>query len=172
MGDPKQCPHCDRVFQWGEDGDSHYGVAAAGPSCNKNAFWKLTGHLKADHPNAARHVCGRRFDMFRPPSGTEPEDFWHGRGAHRACSYCGSMNPDDFFKAVEDGSCAKITGTDKNYKIYVDVADAHVKLYFQHFDADQQQRFIDLYNEKKLPLEPRFGLYVWPFFAVPATSNG
>lgn len=173
-GDPYPCPHCDRVFQWGRDADSHLGISGAGnDTCGENAYWKLAGHIKADHPDAKGHVCGRRFDLFRPRGDEDASDFWHGARGHRACSYCGSMNPDDFFKSIDDGSCTKITGTDKNYKIYVDVSGKHLKLYYQHFDADQQQRFIDLYNEKKLPLEATFGLYVPPYFATRASSpNG
>lgn len=34
------------------------------------------------------------------------------------CSYCGSIKPEDFLKAVEDG--LKITPTDKSYKAYID----------------------------------------------------
>jgi hypothetical protein len=44
-------------------------------------------------------------------------------------------------------------------------ASAHLKFYYQHFDSAQQDRFIELYNERKLPLEPHFGLYVKPYFA-------
>lgn len=147
---------------------------------------------------------------------------WRTRDGYRACNYCGSMHPDDLFVAIEAG--AMITGTDKNYKIYVDapsrdpstprivsasndeeeptwgskgdwqrVTDenrammksqgwgtgrdykwimvcpigpsTHCKFYYEHFDDAQQQRFIDLYNAKKINLEPMFGLYVSPFFA-------
>jgi hypothetical protein len=156
-----------------------------------------------------------------------PGTDWRTRDGFRACRYCGSMHPDDLFTAIEAGGM--ITGTDKNYKIYVDapskdpaalkvvsatndeemptwgngwqrVTDenralmtsqgwgtghspytwimirpqgptTHLKFYFEHLDADQQQRFIDLYNAKKINLEPNFGLYVWPFFMRPAPKG-
>lgn len=37
----------------------------------------------------------------------------------RTCSYCGSMMPEDVFKAIDEG--CKIGPTDKNYKIYIDL---------------------------------------------------
>jgi hypothetical protein len=49
---------------------------------------------------------------------------------------------------------------------------AHLKFYYQHFDDAQQQRFIDLNNERKLPLEPMFGLCVKPYFARAVSSAG
>lgn len=47
------------------------------------------------------------------------ESEWHKDGT---CSYCGSISPDIFFKALEDG--CKLTPTDKNYKVYVDLPNA------------------------------------------------
>jgi hypothetical protein len=41
---------------------------------------------------------------------------------------------------------------------------ADLKFSYQNFDSAQQDRFIELYNERKLPLEPMFGLYVKPYF--------
>lgn len=41
----------------------------------------------------------------------------------------------------------------------------HAKFYFQHFSADEQQRFIDLLNAKKLNLAYPGHFYVSPFFA-------
>lgn len=139
----------------------------------------------------------------------------------RDCSYCGSMHPEDLFKCIEEKSC-EISGTDKNYKIYVQVAhpdagspcvlssanfehvgegwvkvtpenvdslplddyqrkhyndgkhwvkveprpkNAHLKFYYPHLTKEQMIKFLDLWNEGKLPLEPQFGLYVMPYFA-------
>ena len=222
MSDDYACPHCDKTFKWGKDEDSHLGVAAAGPTCGENAYWKLAGHMKAEHPGDG-HRCGRRSDPFGPVDDGS-RDHWNMRDGYRACSYCGSMHPDDLFAAIEAGTC-QITGTDKNYKIYVHMphpnagepcvlssanfdagpgyikvtpenidklpidssqrshwsdwnhwvkveprgAKAHLKFYYQHFDSVQQQRFLDLYNEKKLPLESQFGLYRLPYFAHRST---
>jgi hypothetical protein len=151
-------------------------------------------------------------------------DGWLIRDGYRACNYCGSMHPDDLFAAIDKG--AMLTGTDKNYKIYVDAPSpdpervrvvsavdddemptwgrgwqrvdhdnvhlmvrdgwsgsnkwimvqpmgptTHCKFYFYHFDEAHMVRFIDLYNTKKLNLEPMFGLYRMPFFMRPKTEN-
>jgi hypothetical protein len=62
--------------------------------------------------------------------------------------------------------------------VWPDIADAKnvarsnkdITVRHCHANAAQQQRFIDLYNEKKLPLEPMFGLYRRPYFAKTVTS--
>lgn len=224
MSEDHACPHCSRVFKWGGDDDSHYGTAEGrSEGCGENAYWKLAGHIKADHPDAKGHRCGRRDDGLLSRNDGAAPDFWQKRDGYRACSYCGSMHPDDLFAHIKAGTC-QISGTDKNYKIYVDVAHpgkgtpsifmssthefaggvllteelcdqhalnsyaranyighwvkiephhgrAHAKFYYQHFDEAQQQSFIDLYNLKKLPLEPRFGLYRLPYFATRSSSS-
>ena len=139
---------------------------------------------------------------------------WEARHGQRACSYCGSMHPDDFFAAAEAG--AQLGPTDKNYKVYVDVAEPRVgqpgvfasanydagagwvavtaenvatlpqeptrprigdwvrvspfsatrreKFYFQHLSDEQQQRFIDLLNARKLNIGIPGHFYQPPFF--------
>ena len=48
---------------------------------------------------------------------TKPEsDHWHEDGT---CSYCGSLNPDEFMRAIEAG--AEVGPTDKGYKAYIEV---------------------------------------------------
>lgn len=70
-------------------------------------------------------------------------DTWYERDGARACSYCGSMHPDDLFLAIETGR--KVTPTDKSYKLYVDGAGFH-KFYFQHMSGDQARLFTDIWN--------------------------
>jgi hypothetical protein len=41
---------------------------------------------------------------------------------------------------------------------------SHTKFYFQHLSSEQCDRFIALYNEKRLKFEGGFGFYVLPFF--------
>ena len=83
-------------------------------------------------------VCPRRLlpltDVLKLPK----EDMWRG---DKTCSYCGSLHPDEFFKAIEEG--LEITPTDKSYKVYV---SGSKKFYFQHLSTDQQKRFIELVN--------------------------
>lgn len=80
------------------------------------------------------------------------------------CSYCGSLSEDSFFQAIEAG--VKLTPTDKNYKVYVDVkVHGAGKFYFQHLSEEGRTKFIELYNAKKLNLATPGHFYVLPFFA-------
>jgi len=45
------------------------------------------------------------------------------------------------------------------------------KFYFQHFSPEQQKRFIELLNQKKVKFEGGLGFYVWPFFCCRAPKN-
>lgn len=86
---------------------------------------------------------------FKPPEMTWRED--------GTCSYCGSLSEDSFFQAIEAG--VKLTPTDKNYKIYVDVkVHGAGKFYFQHLSDEGKTKFIELMNA------PGY-FYVLPFFA-------
>lgn len=42
----------------------------------------------------------------------------------------------------------------------------HTKFYFQHLSQEQRDRFIALYNEKRIKFEGDYGFYVLPFFCV------
>jgi len=214
------CEVCAESFQWGADADSEIVDREGGNwhTCRENAHWKLTFHIKQAHPEHG-FLCARRGEGTFMRDDTK--DFWRKRDGYRACSYCGSMHPDDLFEAIDAG--AHIGGTDKNYKIYVDApsraepgkaiytssthqfggavlltkelcdehgldsyarqhyvgqwvkieprsAKVHLKFYYMHFDAAQQQRFIDLYNDKKLNLD-QFGLYRAPYFATKVTKE-
>ena len=87
---------------------------------------------------------------------TEPtEDVWTN---DRTCSYCGSLRPALFFDAVRDNDA--ITPTDKDYKVYVGKGNG--KFYFQHLNRDEQIKFVDLLNRKKINMVNPF--YVLPFF--------
>ena len=90
------------------------------------------------------------------------------------CRYCGSMNPDTFIARLEAGDISLGT-TDKNYKVYVNNAggDKHhsCKFYFQHLSEEQQERFIQIYNEKRIKFEGGYGFYVLPFFCACKVEN-
>lgn len=49
------------------------------------------------------------------------KDWWDRRDGHRACSYCGSLSPDELFAAIEAG--CELGPTDKSYKVYVDLPE-------------------------------------------------
>lgn len=91
----------------------------------------------------------------------QPEfDVWRPDGT---CSWCGSLSPDALFTAIEAGE--ELGPTDKSYKVYV----GHVrKFYFPHLSKEEQDRFIDLYNARKIRLGYPGHFYVLPFFAVRA----
>lgn len=115
------------------------------------------------------HVCPRRGEtpsVFNYPT----EDTWEDRGGrgHLACSYCGSLNPDELMERLERGDVT-LTPTDKSYKVYVEGEGLqHAKFYFQHLSAEQRRRFIELHNEKKMRLGYPGYFYTRPFFCAPA----
>lgn len=122
---PHVCPVCSRAFAWGADADST-DVDAQGQqwiSCRENAHWKLLFHMHAAHPEVLL-TCPRRGDPFAYGAGEERQDYWYERNHMRVCSYCGSLHPDDFMKAIDDGH--EIGPTDKNYKAYVDLPNPDV----------------------------------------------
>ena len=85
---------------------------------------------------------------------------WREEGT---CSWCGSLKPSIFFQALDDG--AVYGATDKNYKAYLHGPEAPqvpgaAKMYFQHFDAADRQRFYDLHVAGVITF------YVMPFFLV------
>lgn len=57
--------------------------------------------------------CPRKADATLPSQLTHDSQ-WRDDGT---CSYCGSLNPDLLFAAIEDGA-AELGATDKNYKLY------------------------------------------------------
>jgi hypothetical protein len=218
MSDPHVCPECARVFNWGADADSA-DVDREGEqwiSCRENAYWKLTFHMKSAHPDAGFY-CGRRGESAAS-SRLQGKDFWNTRDGHKACSYCGSMSPDELFAAIDAGH--QLGPTDKSYKVYVDLpnpeagqiveigsesgpthnrdgkrtrpdlteaeirsghydrkimgnanATVHAKFYFQHLSVEQQQRFIDLLNAKKIKIGVPGYFYARPFFIAPPQSR-
>jgi hypothetical protein len=108
------------------------------------------------------------------------------------CSFCGALNPDTFMQRLEAGDIS-LEVTDKNYKVYVknlrekggapfkirfkkaadtgtgevweDRTTDHTKFYFQHLSDEQRERFVQLYNERKINTG-QMDFYVLPFFMV------
>lgn len=140
-------------------------------------------------------TCPRRLEFLAYQGDRENEDQWIEPGPkgrehpiiyiYRTCSYCGSIHPEDLFKAIERGYT--LGPTDKSYKVYIDYPKPEdyewfteknetggtsswgshqltYKFYFQHLDELAQHRFIKLLNEDKIKIgEPGF-FYVNPFF--------
>lgn len=91
-------------------------------------------------------LCPRRYEdgaTYGTP------DIWQNRSGRHACSYCGSLHPDEFMELVRTGA-AELGPTDKNYKVYISGANAGDggKFYFQHLSKEQRREFVDLYNER------------------------
>jgi len=110
-----------------------------------------------------RFLCRRRAENPIEPKYRDNLDWWR---EDNTCSYCGSLNPDEVIRLIEIGSC--VTPTDKSYKIYL--GDNH-KAYFQHFSQSHADRFIGLYNAKKMRIAEPGYFYVRPFFAAPAQQH-
>lgn len=69
-----------------------------------------------------KHFCPRRNESPFGMRDSEPRpDTWRQRDGIRACSYCGSVHPDDFFAALGAGN--EVGPTDKSYKVYIKIAD-------------------------------------------------
>lgn len=72
------------------------------------------------------------------------------------------MQPEALFSAIDTGG--RLTPTDKNYKVYVQVDEHEEKFYFQHLDEAQKMRFIILLNENKITFAAPGYFYNMPFF--------
>ncbi len=121
----------------------------------------------------------------------EREDKFHE--IDHCCTFCGSLDPDIFMARLEKGDVI-LTPTDKNYKVYIQNhggedfvqryrtddkpfidhdSPEHTwvtrpmneqKFYFPHLSVEQQNRFIELYNQKKISLNVPGYFYVTPYF--------
>ena len=80
------------------------------------------------------------------------------------CSFCGSLDPDEFMAAARAGN--SITPTDRSYKAYVDIKATSAKFYFQHLSIAHQDELCALVNAKKIKLEHPGYFYVLPFFLI------
>ena len=74
--------------------------------------------------SSEHQTCPRRTGELGPWSRNTGEDKWRtDRDGTRTCSFCGSLHPEDFFKAIKEG--CELGPTDKNYKVYVDLVEPH-----------------------------------------------
>lgn len=131
-------------------------------------------------------ICGRRAEWGAASNFPTPDE-WRD---DKTCSYCGSLDPAEFFRVIAEGG--ELGPTDKNYKVYVtgsglrqsyrdcpDDADCEgpddcghwvtrdvdqSKFYFQHLSADEQTKFVTLLNENKVKIGVPGYFYVLPFF--------
>lgn len=158
--------------------------------------------LGADSPGlqqflAGEHYCPRRgenpmgemlAEEFRGP------DHWH---LDNSCTYCGSLNPDEFMQRLEAGDI-ELDPTSKTYKVYVRNRGGQelqqyyrdcpagsgctgpsdcthwatrpigqVKFYFQHLSRDQRRRFVEMLNANMLHISEPGYFQPVPFFCIP-----
>lgn len=130
------------------------------------------------------HLCPRRSEapaMFKLP---ETDHLL----ADGTCSYCGSLDGDILMEGLEAGTIY-LEGSDKNYKAYLKAVDGgppllqtyrtdndrtgdptkwvwetkeveQGKFYYMHLSSTQMQRFVELWNERRI----KHSLYVLPYF--------
>lgn len=78
------------------------------------------------------------------------------------------LTPSVALDQIEAGE--EIIPTDKNYKMYV--GPKQDKCYFDEFTVEEKQRFIDLWNSKKLRIGYPYYFYVLPFFVNLMSPQG
>ena len=111
-------------------------------------------------------TCPRR--LYLGPWAVEDFDKWRLRQGVVTCSFCGSMHPEEALFRIEQG--VEVIPTDKPYKAYIGHSGGW-KLYFQHLDEAQQQRFIDLYNNRTMRVGYPYRFYVLPYFVAVSSSK-
>lgn len=146
---------------------------------------KLLQSYRRSERYPADHCCPRGAESGRPGIACWQDD--------ESCSYCGSLNPDVFMERLEAGDVT-LGPTDKSYKVYVHANEGapvfkstfrdnncpggsdptkwvwttretrDCKFYFQHLTVEQQKRFLELLNEKKLKISEPGRFYRLPFF--------
>lgn len=136
-------------------------------------------------------TCPRRMQDFGPWDRQEGLDNWR---EDARCSFCGSLNPDVLMQRLEAGDVelgptdksykvyVRNSGGAPFLQTYRDcprgsaphMAEecthwvtrevSETKFYFQHLSADQQRRFIELLNARKVKFGYPGHFYVLPFF--------
>lgn len=132
----------------------------------------LRQHVREAHPSEVM-TCGRRYDTYmgvipaNPGYGQQQEDWWEPNGT---CSYCGSISPGEFWRRVTAGY--EVIPTDKNYKAYVrDGTRSENKFYFQHFDQQDKEKFVEVVNAGEMHIGYPGYFYRLPFFCVRAIES-
>lgn len=137
-----------------------------------------------------KHTCGYRVVQGRDDPGRDLDE-WRADGT---CSYCGSMNPEALMARIEAGDIelrptdksykvyvrnvggapfqqtyrdcpadARCTGPD-DCTHWVTREVSETKFYFYHLGDTQRDRFIELFNQRKIRLGFPGHFYVLPYF--------
>lgn len=109
-------------------------------------------------------TCPRSIAEGRPY-----EAKWDDRHGHRACTYDGSMHPDDFMEYVKAG---KLVGsTDKSYKFYAnDNEHGFGKFYTHHLSEEQGFEFWRLWQIGQINFG-EYPPYVRIYLPGPSTAD-
>lgn len=126
-------------------------VYSSGPLCEQHDAelreWSsaLSQHLTAETGGPTPvPLCPRRREGLVPSFAPDVDHYEFGHGlisqthAVKSCSYCGSMNPDDFVQAVIDG--VPYHWSDKRYKVYVTLPSGEAKFYTMHLTDEHRDR--------------------------------
>lgn len=102
------------------------------------------------------------------------DDWVEPRGPYNsgtlACSYCGSMRPEEFLDAVKRQ--VELVPTDKNYKAYLTGENrSEFEFFFAHFDVNQARELAALDAAKQINFAFPGRFYVKPFFMVAAEAT-
>jgi hypothetical protein len=136
--------------------------------------------------------CPQRTPDYPYAAGLDGPD--HYRADDHTCSYCGSLNPDVFMARLEAGDIAlgATTKNYKVYvhnaggapllQTYRDCPrdepkhmpdecahwvtreTSQQKFYFDHLSNEQRQRFVEMYNERRIRMKGGFAFSPFPFF--------
>lgn len=158
---PHACPHCDLIFQWGQDADSAIveSFGARIGNSRTNAYWKLRCHIAESHFEEG-FLCPRRRENPQIAATMPGKDWWDKRD--KTCSYCGSVSVEELFEAINSG--IELVPTNKNYKVYI--GPARRTFYFPHLSKEQQDLFINTVNMKLVKIAHPGHFYVLPYFMV------
>lgn len=136
-------------------------------------------------------LCPRRAESPFKSFPENERDHWGGDGK---CSYCGSISPATLFERIEKGTvrlsptdknyklyvyneggakfpmwhtrtCPDVMTCDRATCTHWTKDEQDMtKFYFQHLSREEQEKFVALFNEKKLKFTEPGGFYVMPFF--------
>lgn len=125
--------------------------------CEKDCedYGRFVDHMENIHRDQIFQCpCG-------PAAGKPGLAYWR---PDKTCSFCGSLSGEEALRRI--AAHEQVGPTDKNYKLYI---GASGKLYFDHLDQAQKNRFVELANDGTMKIGYPGRFYVKPYFveAVP-----
>jgi len=100
-----------------------------------------------------KQTCQSRMINHGPWEKEENLDTWEQRGPDRACSFCGSMHPEDFQNLVERATIDDsiiIEPSTKKYKVYIKrfalEGEQAIKFYTWHLTPETTEKINKVYG--------------------------